>query len=46
MKSDLYTRRKTRKKEKQDEDRENYVIEGLDLDKMRARSFKQNLDQI
>ena len=33
----LYIRRKTRKKEKQDENRENYVIEWLDLDKILTR---------
>ena len=34
IKSSLYTKRKTRKKEKQNENRENYVIEWLDLDKI------------
>ena len=46
IKSNLYTRRKTRKKEKQDENREDYVIEWLDLDKILTRCVRDQLDEI
>ena len=46
IKSDLYTRRKTRKKKKQNENREDYVTEWLDLDKNLTRCVRDQLDEI